>query len=599
MKKLFVWLMTATLLLSVFAPCLAVEQRLSREEIPLLREDSAEAAGLKRLGILKGTENGLELGRNVTRAEAVVLIQRTAGIDLEKISFDFDAPPFRDISGHWAEEMILAFYGMGYIDGTSETTFEPDRNVTGQEFVKILLTVMGYDGVTLENAYEKGKETEVLSNNFTISVVYNNENLLRGDAARLCFHALTAKTPEGELLYKTLIDKGLYERNDFEGVLFVGCGTPPAYPANFVDKLNAQMPEDKNYMFSPLSVKMAFAMAANGAEGETQNQLLDALEIENLDSYNDEAKALMERYNQSDVLKLNVANSIWINQDRMAETFTKSFQDTVKEYYNAETNMVTNGNAVETINGWVDKQTNGKIKEIISSNQIEAVLLNAIYFKGTWDKEFNERATQKDLFTDRNGQQTEIDFMNRTGYMPYYRADGLEVVELPYKNVQNTFDENGNPNGIEQFDFDVSMYLIKGVYRDEQLSSLIENETLSSTYVALSMPKFKIEFDTKLNGIMQNLGATDAFVYGRADFDPMIENGNGEYYIKDSIHKTYIEVDEKGTEAAAVTAIMVGATGVPVNPEPTVVKFDEPFTFVIRDNTSGEVLFIGEYAFAQ
>lgn len=595
MKKLFVWLMTASLLLLVCAPCLAVEQRLSREEIPLLREDSAEAAGLKRLGILKGTENGLELGRNVTRAEAVVLIQRTAGIDLEKISFDFDAPPFRDISGHWAEEMILAFYGMGYIDGTSETTFEPDRNVTGQEFVKILLTVMGYDGVTLENAYERGKETEILSNNFTKSVVYNNENLLRGDAARLCFHALTAKTPEGEMLYKTLIDKGLYEQNDFEGVF--GHGSLPAYPANFVDKLNAQMPEDKNYMFSPLSVKMAFAMAANGAEGETRNQLLDALEIENLDSYNDEAKALMERYNQSDVLKLNVANSIWINQDRMAETFTKSFQDTVKEYYNAEANMVTNGNAVETINGWVDKQTNGKIKEIISSNEIEAVLLNAIYFKGTWDKEFNERATQKDLFTDRNGQQTEIDFMNRTGYMPYYRADGLEVVELPYKNVQNTFDENGNPNGIEQFDFDVSMYLIKGVYRDEQLSSLIENETLSSTYVALSMPKFKIEFDTKLNGIMQNLGATDAFVYGRADFDPMIENGNGEYYIKDSIHKTYIEVDEKGTEAAAVTSIGMGGASLP--PQPITVKFDEPFTFVIRDNTSGEVLFIGEYAFAQ
>lgn len=595
MKKLFVWLMTASLLLLVCAPCLAVEQRLSREEIPLLREDSAEAAGLKRLGILKGTENGLELGRNVTRAEALALIWRTTGAAFHDIGYN--EPSFSDISGHWAEDAIEKFYHAGFINGTSETTFEPDRNVTGQEFVKILLTVMGYDGVTLENAYERGKETEILSNNFSISVVYNNENLLRGDAARLCFHALTAKTPEGEMLYKTLIDKGLYEQNDFEGVF--GHGSLPAYPANFVDKLNAQMPEDKNYMFSPLSVKMAFAMAANGAEGETRNQLLDALEIENLDSYNDEAKALMERYNQSDVLKLNVANSIWINQDRMAETFTKSFQDTVKEYYNAEANMVTNGNAVETINGWVDKQTNGKIKEIISSNEIEAVLLNAIYFKGTWDKEFNERATQKDLFTDRNGQQTEIDFMNRTGYMPYYRADGLEVVELPYKNVQNTFDENGNPNGIEQFDFDVSMYLIKGVYRDEQLSSLIENETLSSTYVALSMPKFKIEFDTKLNGIMQNLGATDAFVYGRADFDPMIENGNGEYYIKDSIHKTYIEVDEKGTEAAAVTAIMVGATGVPVNPEPTVVKFDEPFTFVIRDNTSGEVLFIGEYAFAQ
>ncbi len=593
MKKLLVLLTTAALLLSVSIPCLAAEQILSREEIPLLTEDSAEADGLKTLGILKGTDNGLELGRNVTRAEAVALIQRTAGIDLEKISFDFDAPPFRDISGHWAEEMILTFYGLEYIDGTSETSFEPDRNVTGQEFVKILLTVMGYDGMTLENAYDKGKETELLSNNFTKSVVSNNEALLRGDAVRLCFHALTAKTPEGEMLYKTLIDKGIYEQKDFEGVLFTGCGTPSAYRENFVDKLNAQMPEDKNYMFSPLSVKMAFAMAANGAGGETKSQLLNALEIDDLENYNQTVKAMIDTYNQSDILKFNIANSIWMNQDKTAQNFSEGFQKVLSESFHAQAGKVTGTNALETINGWVDKQTNGKIKSIISDSNFWAMLVNAVYFKGAWEDEFYEGATSKEAFTDRNGQKTDIDFMHQTGYLNYYKDADVEVIELPYKNSAVKIDENGEYEGFDRYDFDISMYAVKGTYRDAALKEIADGK-LSRTYIDLSFPKFKVEFSTDLNDYMKNLGITDAFDGQKADFKSMFDSGN--MWITKALHKTYIAVDEKGTEAAAVTAIGMAGSALP--PQPVTVKFNEPFTFVIRDNTSGEVLFIGEYAFA-
>lgn len=593
MKKLFALCLAAVLLLSLSIPCLAAETMLARGEIPPLTENSVEAAGLKRLGILKGTDSGLELERNVTRAEALALIQRTAGVEIGQ--FDFARPPFDDIQGHWACNIIESFYGLRYINGTSKTTFEPDRFVTGQEFVKILLTVMGYEGVTLENAYEKGKEIDFLLNNFTKSVVFNNETLLRGDTARLCFNALTAKLPEGKMLYKKLIENGLYEESDFVGVLHGG--SPAAYQENFVDKLNAQMPKDENYMFSPLSIKMAFAMAANGAGGETKSQILNALEIDDLNAYNQKSKELIAHYNQSELLKFNVANSIWINKDRMSLDFTETFKKTVQKFYNAEANSVTNDTALAAINGWVDQQTNGKIKEIITTNEIEALLLNAIYFKGTWENEFHENATKKDTFTDRNGQQSQLDFMNRTGYMKYYKNDDVEIVELPYKNSAAHFDENGEYTGVDRYDFDVSMYAVKGTYRDGILKDLAENGKLKSEFVALSIPKFKIEYETELNNCMQNLGIKDAFIYKTADFDPMIENGMGEYFIKDSLHKTYIEIDEKGTEAAAVTSIGMGGSSLP--PQPIDVKFNEPFTFVIRDNISGEVLFLGEFSFAK
>ena len=295
MKKLFALCLAAVLLLSLSIPCLAAETMLARGEIPPLTVNSVEAAGLKTLGILKGTDSGMELDRNVTRAEAVMLIWRTTGTAFNDIGYL--EPSFSDISGHWAEDAIEKFYHAGFVDGTSETTFEPDRFVTGQEFVKILLTVMGYEGVTLENAYEKGKEIDFLLNNFTKSVVFNNETLLRGDTARLCFNALTAKLPEGKMLYKKLIENGLYEESDFVGVLHGG--SPAAYQENFVDKLNAQMPKDKNYMFSPLSIKMAFAMAANGAGGETKSQILNTLEIDDLNAYNQKSKELIAHYNRS------------------------------------------------------------------------------------------------------------------------------------------------------------------------------------------------------------------------------------------------------------------------------------------------------------
>ena len=139
------------------------------------------------------------------------------------------------------------------------------------------------------------------------------------------------------------------------------------------------------------------------------------------------------------------------------------------------------------------------------------------------------------------------------------------------------------------------MYLIRGAYSENTLSNLIENSSLTNKRIKLSIPKFESEFDTSLIDIMNKLGVVDAFEDEKADFRKMFDSGN--MFLMAALHKTYIKVDEKGTEAAAVTALAGGAASAP--PEPIVVKFDTPFTYVIRDDANGEILFMGEYAFAE
>lgn len=603
MKKRFCILLSFVLIFGLFGTAIAEERILERSQIPLAER---EAGGLVNLGILKGNENGeLELERPVTRAETVALINRLITGNLS-VNYVGCMLSFSDVRGHWAECEIGRFYQSGYINGTSETTFEPERTVTGKEFTRILLMVLGYSDATTANAYELGVEVGLLCDNFTKSVVLGNgyqfyeESLLRSDAARLCIAALNTKKPDGKPLYKELIERGCYEQSDFEGVLYAVCGVPDIQSevATFADKLNAQMPSDQNYMFSPLSIKMAFAMAANGAEGETQKEILDTLGI-NLETFNTFSQELIEKYQKTEVLQLNIANSIWINKSNTSQAFRKDYADTIQKFYQGTAETVTDEDAVDRINGWVNEKTNEKIPTIISDNNFWAYLVNAIYFKGAWLNEFSESATAPDDFTQRGGAVRQTDFMNRTGWMRYYGDSQLQAVELPYRNRVEKYDENGQYKGSERYDdLDVSMFVLLGDGKvsnpQETLARLLDEDAFSSTFVALSLPRFKTEFSTSLNDIMKALGVEKAFTED-AEFSRMFDSGN--MRITDAIHKTYISVDEKGTEAAAVTGIGMAGSALP--PEPTVLKADRPFTYLIRDNTSGEILFLGEYAFVE
>lgn len=585
MKKFICFMLVFAMLFAVNAD--AAETVLDREDIPLLSEDSREVEALLKIGILIGTDKGLELERNVTRAEAVLLIWRVSGAVFTDIGY---AASFEDMQGHWANDAIEKFYRAGYIQGTSPTTFEPDRSVTGKEFTKILLSALGYKDVTVDNAYDLGAEYGVLTDNFTKSVVYNSLELTRSDAARICYSALLAKTPEGKTLYESLIEKGVYSENNFEGLFTAESKTD----ASFADRLNAQMPKDKNYMFSPLSIKMAFAMAANGAEGETKNEILDALDIDDLNAFNERAKKLITDYEESDLINLKVSNSIWLNESKTNQKFSEEFADTTSTYYNAEASTVDDETAVESINSWVNDATNGKIPSIISDNDFWAALVNAVYFKGAWQNEFIEGATEKGDFTSRDGSVKETDFMHQTDYFELYKGEDGVIIKLPYKYKMRAYDEETNEETLLEAKANISMYLVMSDC--ENIESLIELKAaqMERRYVNLSMPKFKIEFSATVNEMMKAIGINKAFSKN-AEFENMFDEGT--MWIDKVLHKTYINVDEKGTEAAAVTALAMAGSSLP--PEPVDVAFDKPFAFAVKDDTNNEILFMGEYAYVE
>jgi len=186
--------------------------------------------------------------------------------------------------------------------------------------------------------------------------------------------------------------------------------------------------------------------------------------------------------------------------------------------------------------------------------------------------------------------------MNKLSWMNVYNSNGIAIAELPYKNRFDNISSDGMYLGSDVYDdLRVSMYLMMGedIKNPElELNKILSSEEFKSTYAEFSMPKFKIEFETSLNEILNNLGITDAFYMEKADFKNMFDKG-GNMFITDTIHKTYISVDEKGTEAAAVTAIGMAGSALP--PEPTELKFNKPFYFIIRDEVLGETLFIGSY----
>ncbi len=368
----------------------------------------------------------------------------------------------------------------------------------------------------------------------------------------------------------------------------------------FADKLNVQMPTDKNYMFSPVSIKMALALAANGASGETQTEILNALGLSSLDEFNSVSKDLISRYSQTDILSLNIANSIWINKDQTTQDFSEDFKAIATEYYNADVKTINNSNAVKEINSWVSDKTNGKIPTIIqSANDFWTMLVNAIYFKGTWQDEFSVNATKPDQFNNADGTKITIDFMNKTKWFPYTKTNSVQIIELPYQNRLEKFSDDGEYLDTEVYkDLDVSMYLIMpegDINVEQELSAAINDESFESTYIKMSMPKFRIEYETSLNQIFKNMGITTAFDHRVANFEKMFDKGN--MWFTKTIHKTFINVDEKRTEAAAVTAIVMPGSGLP--PEPIELKFNKPFYFAIRDNTDGEILFLGRFAYAE
>ena len=379
----------------------------------------------------------------------------------------------------------------------------------------------------------------------------------------------------------------------------------PEQPGSFADALVRALDPEGNWSVSPYSIRLCLAMLANGAKGETQQELLSALHIDDLDAFNQSVKELLETYDgYARIMSLETANSLWLNQSRFdgAGAFLPDFVQRMDEYFRAEVQEVTDADSVERVNAWADEKTHGKIPTILTEDnrQFATALVNAVYFKAAWAREFNEARTEKADFTNADGTTGTVDMMHQTNGFGYYATPGIEALKMDYRNyaVDNEAGDN-----FELFrDADFSMYLIKA---DDTLDvqHFLDNAEFTYGDVNASVPKFKVEYSAALDEALQALGVQTVYDPETADLSAMLDPSGlpGQQHFLDTVvHKTYIAVDERGTEAAAVTAAMAGGAAPPERPE-LIRSFtaDSPFWFVIRDNAKGEILFAGRYETAK
>jgi serpin B len=342
---------------------------------------------------------------------------------------------------------------------------------------------------------------------------------------------------------------------------------------------------DNNYMISPLSIDYALAMTANGAKNNTLDQMLNSMEFAGFElaEFNGYFGYIMDEIvNLDEDVNLSIANSIWY---RNGFTVLPEFISVNQDYYDAEVSAIDfdAANAPDIINNWVSDATNGKIPDIIDNigNNVVMYLINAVYFFGTWKYEFDQSETQKQDFYVSESLTTEVDMMKMEAELKYYSDADLSMVEIPY----------GHGN------FVMDVILPAGDNSTGDVISNLNNEKWQELCIGLvarnsilSLPKFKFDFENNLVPPLQALGMTDMFIDGLADFSGI--NGTGGLYVSAIKHKTYIDVNEEGTEAAAVTSVEMAVTS--VNPDsPLYITVNRPFVFVIRELSTGVILFTG------
>jgi len=340
--------------------------------------------------------------------------------------------------------------------------------------------------------------------------------------------------------------------------------------------------KDKNVIISPLSVSTAFGMALNGANGETYDQMKYVLGLESLlqNDINKSYQSLDGFLKGIDnKVAFNSANSIWYSDIFSVE---KIFLDVNMKYFNAEVTEAdfSNPATLNEINDWVNRTTNYKIDKIIEEIDAGVVmyLINAIYFKGTWKYRFDKNSTHDDFFHVTANQTVPCKMMTQKNNFPYFGNTNYEAVKLPYGNGSYNMmillprDIDDVENLVEEFSI-------------EELNHIKNN--LQARELTLSLPKFKLEYERTMNDDLINLGMNNAFIPGKADFTKITKGGG--IYISEVKHKTFIEVNEEGTEAAAVTSIEIELTSTG-----NYLRIDRPFLFIIYEEDTNTILFIGK-----
>jgi serine protease inhibitor len=349
-------------------------------------------------------------------------------------------------------------------------------------------------------------------------------------------------------------------------------------------KLHSHDPAE-NLFISPTSIATALTMALNGAQGETAAEMKRMLELNNLslEEVNAAYQAMLPTLPALDYqVDLNIANSLWYRRDFPVK---QSFLDLNQEYFKSQVSPLDFDDpaAKDIINGWVDNQTKGLINSIVDEIPQEAImyLINAIYFKGNWRKSFDPEKTYSAPFVRNDASEVPVQMMDFGGTvsLPLYVAERCYVVDLAYGDSVYSMTLIVPREGYTVADV---ISQLDGQSWKQWLAGLEVQELL------LQMPKFKMEYEQNLNRALQELGMTSAFNPRMADFSNIAE---AELSISQVRHKSFVEVDEQGTKAAAVTSIEIVLTSLPSYPT---IILNRPFLFAIRENQAGNVLFLGK-----
>ena len=340
--------------------------------------------------------------------------------------------------------------------------------------------------------------------------------------------------------------------------------------------------EDKNMFISPLSVYIALGMVYNGSNGLTKQEMDYVLNAGNVDleAFNVLLRDLQYKLLSYKETEFNIANSIWI-RDTYKEHVLDDFLNNNKSYYGAFISSLKFDNtAKKTINNWVSKNTNKKIKTAIDDD-IDPLtmmyLINTIYFKSDWENPFLKNNTFDSKFY--SIQDTiDVQMMNKEDTLGYYIDDSLQSVLLPYK------------------DKETAMFVILPKYSisdidltKEYLNNIINSMKSNNKIVNLTMPKVKLEYEKSLVDVLKNMGMTSAFT--NADFSNLSDTALQEgLCISDVLHKTYLAIDEKGTEAAAMTKVEIKNTAIM---DTIMLTINKPYILGIIDYDTNSILFIG------
>jgi serpin B len=349
----------------------------------------------------------------------------------------------------------------------------------------------------------------------------------------------------------------------------------------------ARASAEKNIFVSPSSIALCLTMAYNGAAGTTRQSMARALEAEglSLDELNRAYAGFRAALENPDAkVKLQIANSLWARQ---GVQFKPDFIERNKDVFGAQVTALNFDDpaSAATINQWVSEKTNGKIDRIVDQIDSSSVLflINAIYFKGAWAKVFNPALTKENDFTLVRGSKR-VPMMSQSGNYQYLETKDFQAVSLPYGGGRVSFYVFLPLAGSSLAAFEKSL---------NESSWQQWMDQFRPTDGDISLPRFRVTYEAGLNDALKAMGMGVAFDPEQADFSGMVERGGQNVFISRVKHKAFVEVNEEGTEAAAVTSTEMRTTAMRKEPKRFRMVVDRPFFCAIRDNTSGAILFMG------